>query len=192
MRILDVDKYTQSKSLQVGSWAALGQRRGLARVSPAGCPQSPSERPSAALQDNTNLFISNIQTLQSLVEKYVGSIDQQVRRQRSGLLLHKRGTRGQASDPAAPGRPSAQVEKLEAEKLKAIGLRNKVAAISEVGERGSSAVYRHGPSPVGCTRDWVVGTRLASHVHLATPQERKRKQKEQERMLSEKQEELER
>ncbi|KXZ43256.1 hypothetical protein GPECTOR_96g722 [Gonium pectorale] len=75
-----------------------------------------------SLQDNTNSFINNIQQLQSLVEKYVSSIDQ-------------------------------QVERLEAEKLKAIGLRNKVAALSE---------------------------------------ERKRKQKEQERMLAEKMEELER
>ncbi|EFJ49364.1 intraflagellar transport protein IFT20 [Volvox carteri f. nagariensis] len=88
VRILDVDKYTASKSLQ----------------------------------DNTNVFISNINNLQSLVEKYVSAIDQ-------------------------------QVERLEAEKLKAIGLRNKVAALSE---------------------------------------ERKRKQKEQERMLGEKREELER
>ncbi|GLI64165.1 hypothetical protein VaNZ11_007350 [Volvox africanus] len=88
VRILDVDKYNASKSLQ----------------------------------DNTNVFISNIQNLQSLVEKYVSAIDQ-------------------------------QVERLEAEKLKAIGLRNKVAALSE---------------------------------------ERKRKQKEQERLLAEKMEELER
>ncbi|GIL45489.1 hypothetical protein Vafri_2714 [Volvox africanus] len=88
VRILDVDKYNSSKSLQ----------------------------------DNTNVFINNIQNLQSLVEKYVSAIDQ-------------------------------QVEKLEAEKLKAIGLRNKVAALSE---------------------------------------ERKRKQKEQERLLAEKMEELER
>ncbi|GLC34616.1 hypothetical protein PLESTB_001242000 [Pleodorina starrii] len=88
VRILDVDKYNQSKSLQ----------------------------------DNTNVFVNNIQNLQSLVEKYVSAIDQ-------------------------------QVERLEAEKLKAIGLRNKVAALSE---------------------------------------ERRRKQKEQERMLAEKMEELER
>lgn len=51
------------------------------------------------------------------------------------------------------GAIDTQVEKLEQEKLKAVGLRNKVAALSE---------------------------------------ERKRKQKEQERMLAEKQEELER
>ncbi len=30
------------------------------------------------LQDNTNTFISNIQNLQSLVDKYVSAIDQQV------------------------------------------------------------------------------------------------------------------
>ncbi|GIL72187.1 hypothetical protein Vretifemale_2563 [Volvox reticuliferus] len=88
VRILDVDKYNASKSLQ----------------------------------DNTNVFVNNIQNLQNLVEKYVSAIDQ-------------------------------QVERLEAEKLKAIGLRNKVAALSE---------------------------------------ERKRKQKEQERLLAEKMEELER
>lgn len=88
VRILDVDKYNASKSLQ----------------------------------DNTNVFINNIQNLQGLVDKYVSAIDQ-------------------------------QVDRLEAEKLKAIGLRNKVAALSE---------------------------------------ERKRKQKEQDRMLAEKQEELER
>ncbi|PNW86521.1 hypothetical protein CHLRE_02g089950v5 [Chlamydomonas reinhardtii] len=88
VRILDVDKYNASKSLQ----------------------------------DNTNVFINNIQNMQGLVDKYVSAIDQ-------------------------------QVERLEAEKLKAIGLRNRVAALSE---------------------------------------ERKRKQKEQERMLAEKQEELER
>uniref|UniRef100_A0A7S0VK76 Intraflagellar transport protein 20 n=1 Tax=Polytomella parva TaxID=51329 RepID=A0A7S0VK76_9CHLO len=88
IRILDVDKYNASKSLQ----------------------------------DNCNIFINNVVQLQSLVEKYVTAIDQ-------------------------------QVEKLESEKLIAVGLRNKVAALNE---------------------------------------ERKRKQKEQERIVSEKQEELER
>uniref|UniRef100_A0A7S0WRJ2 Intraflagellar transport protein 20 homolog n=1 Tax=Chlamydomonas leiostraca TaxID=1034604 RepID=A0A7S0WRJ2_9CHLO len=77
---------------------------------------------SKALQDNTNVFVNNIQSLSSLVDKYISQIDQ-------------------------------QVDKIEAEKLRAVGLRNRVATLEE---------------------------------------ERRRKQKEQERLLTEKQEELER
>ncbi|KAF5830736.1 intraflagellar transport protein 20 [Dunaliella salina] len=72
--------------------------------------------------DNTNIFITNVQQLTALVEKYLSQIDQ-------------------------------QVERIEAEKLRAVGLRNRVAALEE---------------------------------------ERRRKHKEQERLIGEKQEELER
>jgi len=77
---------------------------------------------SKGLQDNTNIFITNVQQLTALVEKYLSQIDQ-------------------------------QVERIEAEKLRAVGLRNRVAALEE---------------------------------------ERRRKRKEQERLIGEKQEELER
>lgn len=88
IRILDVDKFNASKSLQ----------------------------------DNCGVFVDNIVGMTGLVDKYVKDID-------------------------------LQVEKIEAEKLRAVGLRNKVAAQAE---------------------------------------ERKRKDKEQQRLLTEKQEELER
>mmetsp|Transcript_21710 Transcript_21710/g.47570 ORF Transcript_21710/g.47570 Transcript_21710/m.47570 type:complete len:137 (-) Transcript_21710:23-433(-) len=88
IRILDIDKFNQSKSLQ----------------------------------DNCNVFVNNIQKLNSVVEHYISSLNQ-------------------------------QVERIEAEKLKAVGLRNKVAALEE---------------------------------------ERRRRDKDQERLLAEKQEELER
>eukprot|EP00798_Chlamydomonas_sp_ICE-L_P013489 gene13489-19347_t len=88
IRILDIDKFNHSKSLQ----------------------------------DNCNIFVSNISQLNSVVENYITTID-------------------------------GQVEKIEAEKLRAVGLRNKVAALEE---------------------------------------ERRQRLKNAERMLSEKQEELER
>lgn len=55
---------------------------------------------SKALQDNCNIFVNNIQQLNSVVENYTTTID-------------------------------AQVEKIEAEKLRAVGLRNRVAALEE-------------------------------------------------------------
>lgn len=66
IRILEVEKYSQSKTLQ----------------------------------DNCGIFVSNVQQLQDVVAKYVQAID-------------------------------SQVDKIEAEKLKAVGLRNKVAALNE-------------------------------------------------------------
>ncbi|GFH17767.1 intraflagellar transport particle protein 20 [Haematococcus lacustris] len=88
IRILDVDKFNASKSLQ----------------------------------DNTNTFVTNITSLTGLVDKYILQIDQ-------------------------------QVDRIEAEKLRAVGLRNRVATLEE---------------------------------------ERKRMQKDEERLVAEKQEELER
>ena len=97
------------------------------------------------MQDNTHIFINNIQNLQGQVEKYVGAIDTQVRRcralvwglagvmnrgcSRSSIMLGRK-TRDPGSPPGV--HIDLQVEKLEQEKLKAVGLRNKVAALSEV------------------------------------------------------------
>jgi intraflagellar transport protein 20 len=52
------------------------------------------------LQENCNVFVTNIQSLTGLVDKYISQIDQ-------------------------------QVEKIEAEKLRAVGLRNRVATLEE-------------------------------------------------------------
>uniref|UniRef100_A0A7R9VMR7 Intraflagellar transport particle protein 20 n=1 Tax=Chlamydomonas euryale TaxID=1486919 RepID=A0A7R9VMR7_9CHLO len=70
IRILDIDKFNQSKSLQ----------------------------------DNCNVFVNNIQKLNTVVEQYILSIN-------------------------------THVERIEAEKLKAVGLRNRVAALEEERKR---------------------------------------------------------
>lgn len=55
-------------------------------------------------QDNCNIFVNNIQSLNAVVEKYISSIDQ-------------------------------QVDRIESEKLKAVGLRNKVASLEDERKR---------------------------------------------------------
>eukprot|EP00879_Flechtneria_rotunda_P032658 GHRR01035911.1.p2 GENE.GHRR01035911.1~~GHRR01035911.1.p2 ORF type:complete len:109 (+),score=34.07 GHRR01035911.1:495-821(+) len=57
---------------------------------------------SQTLQDNCQKFTSNMQQLQDCISKYLSAIDQ-------------------------------QVDRIEKEKLKAVGLRNRVAAMHEVG-----------------------------------------------------------
>jgi intraflagellar transport protein 20 len=83
------------------------------------------------LQDNSAAFASNMQQLQDSVSQYISTIDQQVRATVcAGASAHwvaasVRWTKLRALR-------CAQVERIETEKLKAVGLRNKVAAMHEV------------------------------------------------------------
>jgi hypothetical protein len=94
-------------------------------------------------QDNTNVFVNNISSLQSMVEKYVAAIDQQVELLTCACGECVRcGACGALSTLQSffliPFSLLGQVEKLESEKLKAVGLRNKVAALSEVSKAWGS------------------------------------------------------
>jgi intraflagellar transport protein 20 len=75
------------------------------------------------LQENCNVFVTNIQSLTGLVDKYISQIDQ-------------------------------QVEKIEAEKLRAVGLRNRVATLEEERRRKQKeqerCAFKHGAGIVAC------------------------------------------
>ncbi len=129
---------------------------------------SPCKTLPLSQQDNCNIFVNNIQQLNAVVEKYISSIDTQVAARKG----HARGSR-LAFIHHQRDYPFMQVERIEREKLRAVGLRNRVAALEEV--RRSTLSSNVNVSPL-----------------VMPAQERRRKQKDQERLLAERQEELER
>lgn len=93
------------------------------------------------MQDNSSKFISNMQQLQDSVAKYVAAIDQQVCV--TGLLQAR--CLSQFPPAFEPVACALQVERVEVENLRAVGLRNKMAAMHEVGTPGKSRMAVHHP-----------------------------------------------
>ncbi len=96
------------------------------------------------LQENCTSFVTNIQQLQDGVSKYVSAIDQQVSMQVVCLLQGlvccmcsssmpvQLAVNPDAANPLMTTTHFCQVDLIESEKLKAVGLRNRVAALNEV------------------------------------------------------------
>jgi hypothetical protein len=86
------------------------------------------------VQDNSSRFISNMQQLQDSVSKYVSAIDQQVWTMTSysieSLCCVQLITNTSAKYCNFVA--ELQVERVEVENLRAVGLRNKMAAMHEV------------------------------------------------------------
>lgn len=109
----------------------------------------------ASTQDNANIFITNIGSLTGLVDKYISQIDQQASHRQcpcadSPLLAQtcqERPPHASKGDVLMRGVIKCvlglQVERIETEKLRAVGLRNRVATLEEVRQRFSQCLNSH-------------------------------------------------